>query len=284
MTIRRTNKPLLSRREVTAGLFAIGGALLLACTGEDDAPTSDAPYDDEGDGDAGVSGPSDAGSQTSSGEGWASGGTKAMMGDYASPFPLAQSTCALYVAATEGPCSESADQVRADISEGYTGLPMRLALRVVDSACKPISGAKVKVWHTQITGSYSGNTPNPSMCLKDQSDTAKHYFRGAQTSDSDGRVDFDSCFPGWYRGRAVHVHFTVTAGGKSFTSQIVFDQSLVSEIFASHPEYKAYGQPDTANASDNVVGNASLATYVAVTSRLDDGALMAVKQIVVNLG
>jgi protocatechuate 3,4-dioxygenase beta subunit len=287
MTIRRTTNPLLSRREATAGLFALGGVLLLACSGDDETPSSDASYDDEDSGtgnsggDAGSSG-SDAG--TGSAEDWASGGTQAMMGDYASPFPLAQSTCTLYVAATEGPCTESTDQVRSDISEGYTGLPMRLALRVVDSACNPIANAKVKIWHTQITGSYSGSTPNPGMCLKDQNDSAKHYFRGVQTTDGDGRVDFDSCFPGWYRGRAVHVHFTITAGGKSFTSQIVFDESLITDIFTNHPEYKSYGLPDTPNASDNVVGNANLASYVAVTSRLDDGALMAAKQIVAKLG
>jgi protocatechuate 3,4-dioxygenase beta subunit len=276
----RLTQPLLSRREATLGLFALGGALVLACGAEEELPANDAPYDDE---DAGTSGAfNDAGSAST--EGWASGGTQAMMGDYESPFPLAQSTCALYVAATEGPCSESADQLRSDISEGYTGLPMRLALRIVDGACAPISGAKVKVWHTQISGSYSGNTPNPAMCLKDQADTARHYFRGAQTTDDDGRVDFDSCFPGWYRGRAVHVHFTVTAGARSFTSQIVFDQNLVDQIFTEHPEYKSYGLPDTPNASDNVVGNANLASYVAVTSRLDDGALMVAKQIVVNLG
>jgi protocatechuate 3,4-dioxygenase beta subunit len=206
-----------------------------------------------------------------------------MTGDYDDPFPLATAGCVLAVAATEGPCTESADQVRVDISEGYTGLPMRLALQVVDSSCKPISGAKVKVWHTQISGSYSGNTPNSSMCLKDQSDSSKHYFRGVQTSDAEGRVDFDSCFPGWYRGRCVHIHFTVTSGGRSFTSQIVFEQSLVAEIFGSHPEYKGYGQPDTANATDNVVGNANLQTYVVAASRLPDGSLLAAKQLIVNL-
>jgi hypothetical protein len=80
------------------------------------------------------------------------------------------------------------------------------------------------------------------------------------------------------------VHFSVSAGGRSFTSQIVFDQTLVNEIFTNHPEYKPYGLPDTSNASDNVVGNANLASYIAVTSQLDDGALMAAKQIVVDLG
>jgi hypothetical protein len=47
---------------------------------------------------------------------------------------------------------------------------------------------------------------------------------------------------------------------------------------------RATGSPDTPNAADNVVGNANLASYVAVTSRLSDGALLAAKQIMVNLG
>jgi protocatechuate 3,4-dioxygenase beta subunit len=160
---------------------------------------------------------------------------------------------------------------------------MRLALRVVDASCNPIAGATVKIWHTQITGSYSGDTPNAGMCLKDQADSAKHYFRGMQTTDADGRVDFDSCFPGWYRGRAIHIHYTASLGGKSYTSQLVFDQALIDEIFEKHVEYKSYGLPDTPNATDNVVGNGDLASYTLATSRLSDGAMMAAKQLVVNV-
>jgi protocatechuate 3,4-dioxygenase beta subunit len=121
------------------------------------------------------------------------------------------------------------------------------------------------------------------MCLKDQADSAKHYFRGMQTTDADGRVDFDSCFPGWYRGRAIHIHYTASLGGKSYTSQLVFDQALIDEIFEKHVEYKSYGLPDTPNATDNVVGNGDLASYTLATSRLSDGAMMAAKQLVVNV-
>lgn len=275
---------LLTRREATRGLLAVlGGAALLACGGSsvladtDDAGTSG--------GDGGGTGTGDSGTTTDSGTSagsWASGGTKSMKGGYADPFPATVSACALAVTVTEGPCTEAADQVRTDISEGYTGLPMRLALRVLDASCKPIAGAKVKVWHTQINGSYSGNTPNNGMCLKDQADASKHYFRGAQTTDAAGRVDFDSCFPGWYRGRTVHIHFSVTVGSKTTTSQVVFDQALVQEIFASHPEYASYGQPDTTNASDNVVGRGDLAGFTLTTSRLADGAMMAFKDLVVS--
>ncbi|MFO0663962.1 MAG: hypothetical protein U0174_08425 [Polyangiaceae bacterium] len=280
----------ISRREALGGILTtLGGALLLACGGSAVAAATDGGTGDAGGG-GGDGGASDdarsaadgALDRTAAGE-WASGGTASMTGNYPDPFPTALASCVLATAATEGPCTESNDRERRDISEGYTGLPVRLALRVVDASCNPIGGAKVKVWHTQITGSYSGDTPNPNMCLKTSAEQQKHYFRGVQTTDAAGRVDFDTCFPGWYRGRTIHIHFTVTVGGKSFTSQLVFEQSLISEIFSSHPEYKGYGQPDTPNATDNVVGNQNLATFTLETSRMADGAMLAAKNLVVPL-
>jgi protocatechuate 3,4-dioxygenase beta subunit len=279
----------MSRREAASMLlWLVGGAAglgtgLLACEGGGGA-TADGDGDDA---DAGSGGDTGASSSSSGGSAvaWATGGTAAMTASASYPDPFATTTagasCVLAQTATEGPCTEAADQVRKDISEGFTGLPMRLALRVVDASCNPIAGAKVKVWHTQINGSYSGDTPNNGMCLKDQSDSSKHYFRGVQTTDANGRVDFDSCFPGWYRGRTVHIHFTVTLGSKSYTSQLVFDDTLVAELFASHAEYKGYGQPDTTNTNDNVVGRGTLASYVLATTRTSDGAMLASKQLVV---
>ncbi len=277
---------LLSRREATRTLFlSIGGAALFACSG---GSSTDAANESAG-GDGGTGKGSGTGTNTGDGSGasseWASGGTKSMTAkdSYPDPFATPAAACVLATAATEGPCTEAADQVRQDISEGYTGIPVRLALRVVDSACKPIAGAKVKVWHTQITGSYSGDTPNKRMCLKDQADASKHYFRGAQTTDDSGRVAFDTCFPGWYPGRAIHIHFTVSLDGRSFTSQLVFDDDLVKEIFASHPEYLPFGQPDTTNATDNIVGRGDLASYTLTTARMSDGAMLASKDLVVDV-
>ena len=282
--------PLLSRRQASRGiLLAIGGAALFACGGGSTngtgAQAGNGSGNGTGTGDGNGTTTDPEGTTTGSATEWASGGTKSMTGasSYPDPFATPATACVLAVSATEGPCTEAADQVRKDISEGYTGLPMRLALRVVDSSCKPIAGAKVKVWHTQISGSYSGDTPNNQMCLKDRADSAKHYFRGAQTTDENGRVDFDSCFPGWYRGRAVHIHFTVSLGGRSFTSQLVFDQDLVNEIFTNHAEYKGYGLPDTTNSTDNIVGRGDLAGYTLKTARMSDGAMLASKDLVVNL-
>jgi hypothetical protein len=53
---------------------------------------------------------------------------------------------------------------------------------VVDAACEPVAGAPVKISHTQVTGSHSGDTPNDGMCLRSAADPAKHYFRGLATA------------------------------------------------------------------------------------------------------
>jgi protocatechuate 3,4-dioxygenase beta subunit len=272
--MRKVSSLAVSRREMAGGIvLGIGGVFILGCGSTSSVMEIPGAA---GSGGSGLGAVDSGGSATS----WASGGTKSMTGIYADPFATPASTCVILAAATEGPCTEVANQVRKDISEGYTGLPLRLALRVVDGACNPVAGATVKVWHTQINGSYSGNTPNNGMCLKDQADAAKHYFRGVQTSDTSGRLDFDTCFPGWYRGRAIHIHYTVSQGGKTFTSQLVFEQALIDEIFTTHPEYAPYGLPDTPNASDNVVGSANLASFTLATKRMDDGAMLAWKELV----
>lgn len=263
-----------SRRHVLVQGLAFGSVSLWACS-DGSSPSSDADA-------ATLDAADDRGADAGAGDrtGWATGGTAAMTGEYPDPFPSAATACVLLTSVTEGPCTEAADRERKDISEGYTGLPVRLALRVVDLSCAPVSGAKVKVWHTQIAGSYSGDTPNPNMCLESASEAEKHYCRGVQTTDALGRVDFDTCFPGWYRGRTIHIHYTITLGDRAFTSQLVFDQQLVDQVFREHPEYSPYGLPDTTNASDNVVGGQDLASFTAAATRMDDGSLLATKDLV----
>jgi len=232
-------------------------------------------------GSAGSGGSVDAGGDACA-TGWASGGTAAITGNYPDPFSSPVSACTLITAVTEGPCTEAADQVRKDVSEGYAGLPVRLALKVVNSSCQPIANAKVKIWHTNAVGSYSGNTPNNGMCLKNQADSSKHYFRGVQTTDDAGRLDFDTCFPGWYMGRCIHIHFTVTLGTKSYTSQIIFDQAMVDDICKNHVDYKANGMPDTTNASDSVCGQ-NVPMFTAKAERMCDGVMLASKLLIVNV-
>ena len=235
---------------------------------------------------------SDAGSSvdqsgsSSSGD-WASGGTASMVAkaSYPDPFTGALSACALVATTTEGPCTTATDLLRQDISEGWTGLPVRLALQVVDTSCKPLSGVTVKVWHTNREGSYSGQTPNNGMCLKQQSYSSQDFFRGVQTTDASGKVFFDGCFPGWYRGRAVHIHFQVKNGATSYrVSQLFFPEDITADIFATHSEYKEYGQPDTVFSNDNIMAGIPVAQrdrHILAVARMNDGAMLASKVVTV---
>lgn len=219
---------------------------------------------------------------------WATGGTAAMTAQacYPDPFAAGVATCPLEVCATTaGPCTAPAP-ARRDVSEGMPGLPVRLALQLVTAGtCAPLADAVVEIWHTQVSGVYSGATPSPGFCSGGDADApARSYFRGTQTTDAHGRVDFDTCFPGWYPGRAIHIHFRVTVGGAGVVvSQLFFAQALVDDVFTNHPDYAPHGRPDTSNRSDGVIGGVpSLAPYVVTTARMSDGVMLASKVIAVR--
>ncbi len=258
-------------RRLCYGIAAV--PLIQACgSGEDelsvDSPGADAP--------------------DISGSDWATGGTAAMTdkASYPDPFTAAAASCLLVGSTTEGPCTTATDLAREDLSEGWAGLPVRLALRVVDSSCAPLVGATVKIWHTNLEGSYSGVTPNPSMCLMQQAYAADDFMRGTQVTDGRGVVFFDTCFPGWYRGRAIHVHFQIKVGNASTkVSQLFFPETITAGIFESHPEYSSFGQPDTSLASDNIIGGLSAAEQARAifdVAQMTDGAMLASKTVTVT--
>lgn len=121
--------PLATRRQVL-GLFAGVAAIPLLSRALRAAPAAD----------------------TGTAEEWATGGTASMTDKetYPDPFTGAIDACALVAATTQGPCTTEDELLREDVSEGWTGLPVRLALRVVDTACNPVAGVTVKIWHTNI--------------------------------------------------------------------------------------------------------------------------------------
>ncbi|MGN6108178.1 MAG: protocatechuate 3,4-dioxygenase [Kofleriaceae bacterium] len=257
------------------GLAAIPLAKLATGCGDDgpSATDPDAP-------------PVDGSNPTS---GWASGGTVAMTdkASYPDPFTAAASTCVLVASTTEGPCTTTTDLSREDISESWVGIPVRLALKVVDASCNPVENATVKVWHTNREGIYSGQTPNPGMCnANNQSYTAMNFMRGVRTTASDGTVFFDTCFPGWYRGRAIHIHFQVKNGATSYrVSQLFFPEDVTRDIFASHAEYQQFGQPDTTFSNDNILApitGAARDRLVLDVARMTDGAMLASKVVAVR--
>jgi protocatechuate 3,4-dioxygenase beta subunit len=267
-----------SRREALLFLAGAGLVPMLGCSmgGAPSSPDGATP------GDGGT--PPDGATSSD----WASGGTAAMTAkaSYPDPFTGALTSCALVASTTEGPCTTASDLSRADVSEGLPGVPVRLALKVVDTSCGLLAGATVKIWHTNIEGSYSGQTPNNNMCLKQQSYSTANFFRGVQTTGGDGTVFFDTCFPGWYRGRAVHIHFQVKNGNTSYRiSQLFFPEDVTSGIFAGHADYRGHGQPDTVFSNDNIMAaipSAQRDRHVLTVSRMSDGAMLASKAVTVS--
>jgi protocatechuate 3,4-dioxygenase beta subunit len=153
---------------------------------------------------------------------------------------------------TAGPFPLDQQFDRSDITEGLPGQPMRLGLRVLDESCAPVSGATVEIWHTDATGDYSAFTDNGGG--KDEG-AGTTFMRGTQTAGDDGIVEFLTIYPGWYSGRAVHIHLRVhLADATVLTSQMFFDDDYTAGVYASEP-YAEFGLPDTSNASDNIAGN-----------------------------
>ncbi|MFT3791783.1 MAG: hypothetical protein QM741_12080 [Rudaea sp.] len=221
---------------------------------------------------------------------WASGGT-AKIGStdrFPDPFGKLGNACALTCMATIGPCHALSPE-RSDISDGWDGLPLRLALRVVDADCRPLPDAIVEIWHTNHTGGYSGRIA--PMCNNDQADLDKRFFRGYQRTNAHGRVDFDTCYPGWYRGRAVHIHLRVMTGDyrsddrapTSVTTQLFFSDAMNRDVFTRHPLYRIHGVPETSLDRDGVIGaEKDKSPYLCDTVRMDDGVLFASKTLIVR--
>src|SRR6185295_1063708 len=126
--------------------------------------------------------------------------------------------------------------IRPDSSDksAKDGVPLALARRVSSvssSGCTPLSGARVDVWHCAAVGQYSDADGNTA---------GKNFLRGYQMTDANGVTRFTTIYPGWYPGRAVHIHFKIriVAGpalGGEMTSQLYFDEAITDRIHARAP-------------------------------------------------
>ena len=136
------------------------------------------------------------------------------------------------------------------------GVPLRLVIRVYDvdnSSCIPLSGAKVDIWHANSQGVYSG--------VKDMGTTEENFLRGYQVTDTNGTVHFTTIYPGWYEGRAIHIHDKVrTFNGSEktleWTAQLYFNNSINEQVHEQSP-YNNHGTPQTTNEEDMIYSGTS---------------------------
>jgi len=180
-------------------------------------------------------------------------------GGQAQPVAQAQGAgqcLTLTAQSTEGPFYFDPKLVRADITEGRPGVPIRMRLQVIDAeSCQPLARARVDVWHADAVGYYSGYPGQSDTGIVDTS--GKTFMRGTQVADAEGRVQFLSVFPGWYRGRTAHVHFKVLLEDRSLaTGQLFLPDALAEYIYVNVPEYRRGRQRDTVNLTDSIAREA----------------------------
>ncbi len=126
----------------------------------------------------------------------------------ARPEPAYAASCVLTPELTEGPYYLDLRKLRRTITEGRPGLRLDLRLRVVDaSSCRPLSGVAVDLWHADAAGKYSG--------IASEGTSGKTYLRGIQLTDAQGLARLTTIYPGWYEGRATHIHVRCHVGGRT---------------------------------------------------------------------
>lgn len=179
-------------------------------------------------------------------------------------------SCTVAPAETEGPfpTHTPSSLIRSDIRDDRTGVPLTLNITVknANSNCTALSNVIVDVWHCDKDGYYSeyGGTGMQTIDY-----TGVHFLRGRQTTDANGLVSFTTIFPGWYSGRATHIHVHIyTASGTSLKiTQIAFPEgtnSAVVLVNASTANGYTKGMSGyTYNASDNVFSDDTTGVEIA---------------------
>jgi protocatechuate 3,4-dioxygenase beta subunit len=244
---------ILSRREVLALVGAGGTAAFLAAC----APAGSASPAATASASAGASASASAGAAA----------TASASGAVATALPA----CVVAPELTEGPYYADVDLERSDIrSNTADGVAVEGATLILDwvvsqadgSACMPMEGVIVDVWHCDALGVYSGVEGNSGT-----------FLRGFQRTDAQGMASFTTIYPGWYQGRAVHIHFKIRTdpeaeAGFEFTSQLFFDDDLSRQVYTTGV-YAQKGAQDQPNASDGIFNQSGGATLLSVTQEGD---------------
>jgi protocatechuate 3,4-dioxygenase beta subunit len=182
----------------------------------------------------------------------------------------AATSCILTPEQTEGPYYIPKEKVRSNLVEKRPGTALRLRLVVVNaSTCKPIKGAAVDIWHCDAGGIYSGFMSASTGGPSGSGPTDHHTFlRGIQFTDAKGVVQFHTLYPGWYRGRTVHIHVKVHLGSATghvvHTGQLFFPDSLTSKVYRAAPYKARAAARDTFNNSDSIYASGGRQSMLAV--------------------
>ncbi|KAJ4474306.1 Intradiol ring-cleavage dioxygenase [Lentinula aciculospora] len=178
---------------------------------------------------------------------------------------IQNNSCVLTPIVTEGPYyHRSGHPIRQNIADYQIGLLTYLDIGVIDiNTCKPLPNVLVDIWQANATGHYAGH-PEPAPHLANEQPQVggkrsgllsafprtnfhEQWLRGAWQTDSHGVARFTTIFPGYYTGRATHVHTKVFTswtenpngtfdGGKlAHVGQFFFEDDLNMQVDKMYP-------------------------------------------------
>ncbi|KAL1741151.1 Intradiol ring-cleavage dioxygenase [Schizophyllum fasciatum] len=181
-----------------------------------------------------------------------------------SPVPhetkIQNNTCVLAPEVTEGPYYHTVGHpIRQNIAELQNGLLTFLDIGVIDvETCRPLPNVLVDIWHANATGHYAGHPWPRADLINEQpqvggkraglltafprTNSEETWLRGASVTNANGVAKFTTIFPGYYTGRAVHVHTkvftdwsvlpngTFVAGRLAHTGQFFFEDDITGEV------------------------------------------------------
>lgn len=175
--------------------------------------------------------------------------------------------CVVRPELTEGPLFVDEDLNRSDLRPDPTtgqiseGAQFDLTIRVgqlVQTACTPLAGIRVDLWHCDANGIYSDTNQLGFQTV------GQKFLRGYQMTDEKGIAQFTTIYPGWYEGRTVHIHIKLrTDDGYDFTSQLFFDDNFTDEVFAVAP-YNSRGERRILNADEGIFAGGGEQLILAV--------------------
>lgn len=181
--------------------------------------------------------------------------------------------CAVSPAETAGPfpIKSPTQFIRENIVGDRAGIPLTINIKVENTSnnCQPLEGALVDLWHCDAKGNYSE--------YNDQLDgdfTGQHFLRGRQTTNSQGIATFVTIYPGWYPGRAPHLHLEIlsSAGSSLLVTQTAFPEEVSRAVYGTS-NYK--GVYDTSNAQDGPFqGSLDQNMAESVTGNTTDGYVL----------
>ncbi|TVY83759.1 hypothetical protein LSUE1_G004559 [Lachnellula suecica] len=217
-------------------------------------------------------------------------------------------TCVLTPSVTQGPYVWPRSQtLRQDMTEGQNGIPFTLDVGVLDMAtCEPLEDVLVDFWHCNATGKYSSFTgrsaDTPFNELLDSLNLTETYdlgvtdlhtddttfLRGMWPTNSEGMMEMQTIYPGFYVGRAIHIHAqvhtnwtlaengTIASGNTVSTGQLYMPEETNVELMALEPYASHTAINRTTNAEDDIIYQSEDNGYSPIISLVPaDGVDMA---------